>query len=268
MLKKLVIAAAAVVVGMLVVNKTGLGSLMQVWWKDATSCCARSVPPETRIKQLQLEIGKIDGDIKRNLATLAGQQVEVKGLEENVIALREDTNRLKEGVADAAKKLEGDTERVVFRGISYDKAALTRRLDREVSTLKLKKAELAQKEKLLDLNKERLEVAHQRISEMCSQRDQLRATVAQLQTRLEMLRLQQMASKVELDESQVGRCNELVSQINRMLAEQEEMGKLQTKYGFTHDAPGAEKPAKPTSEVLKAAREALSDTPAEQVVGK
>ena len=60
-------------------------------------------------------------------------------------------------------------------------------------------------------------------------------------------------------EGPVGRCNELVSQINRTLAEQEEMGKLQTKYGFTHEAPGAEKATKPTSEVLKAAREVLSD---------
>src|SRR5262245_5774571 len=115
MLKKLLIAAAAVVVGMLVVNKTGMGSLMQVWWKDATSCCVRSVPPETRIKQLQIEVSKIDADIKRNLGLLAGQQVECKGLEENVVALREEAGRLKENVAEMAKALDTDTERVDFR---------------------------------------------------------------------------------------------------------------------------------------------------------
>jgi chromosome segregation ATPase len=267
MLKKLLIAAVAVVVGMTVVHKTGFGSLMQVWWRDAKNCCERVVPPETQIKQLQVEIGKIDRDIKRNLGILASQQVDCRGLEENVVALRDETGRLKENVASMAKALDANTERVALNNTTYDKPSLTRRLDLAVSTYKVKKAELTQKEKLLGLNKERLEISHQRISEMCSQREQLKATVAQLETRLEMLRLQQMANKLDLDESQVGRCNELVARINRLLAEQEEVGNLQTKYGFTNSVPSAEKDARPTGEVLKAAREVLSENGAEQVAG-
>src|SRR5262249_54176332 len=156
-------------------------------------------------------------------------------------ALREETGRLKENVSAMAKKLDENAQRVVLNNVSYDKSSLTRRLDAAVSTYKVKKSELAQKEKLLGLNKERLEIAHQRIAEMCSQREQLKATVAQFETRLEMLKLQQMANKLDLDESQVGRCNEMVARINRLLAEQEEVSKLQTHYGFSNDVNGAEK---------------------------
>src|SRR4051794_16467405 len=266
MLKKLLIAAVAVVVGMAVVSRTSVGSLMHVWWKDAARCCERAVPPEVRIKQLQVEIDRIDQDIKKNLGRLAAQQVDCKVLEENVAGLREETGRLKDNVSAMAKAVDADVERVNFQGTSFSKPILTRRLDGAVNTLKLKKAELANKEKLLEGRKQTLEVAHQRISDMCAQREQLRVTVAQLETRVEMLKLQQQQAKVELDDSQVGRCNELVSQINRQLAQWEEESKLQQKYGFTNEPP-AEKGARPTSEVLKDAREVLGDNGGQRVAG-
>jgi len=82
MCKKLVIAAVAILVGTAVVKHTTIGSLVQVWWHDAKQAVERQVPPEVQIKQLAVEVSKIDADIKRNLSKLAQQEVEVQATDD------------------------------------------------------------------------------------------------------------------------------------------------------------------------------------------
>ena len=267
MLKKLVIAAVAVVVGTVVLRHTGAGSLVQVWWRDAKAAVERRVPPEQRIKQLGIEVEKIDSDIKRNISIVAERQVNCASLEKDVVVLRDTVTRTHDEVASLAKALDAKIELVAFHGDNLKRPAATRRLDLAVATYKARKGELDRKEQLLAERKRTLEVANQRISEMVAQRDQLAATVAELQTRVEMARLQNMEAKLEIDDSQVGRCNALVKEIEQSLDRQSEEAKLLTKYGYTNEAPSAaEKAGRSTEDVLKAAREVLDD--GQRVVNK
>jgi chromosome segregation ATPase len=260
MCKKLLIAAVALVVGLLVVRHTSLGSLIQVWWKDARAHVERQIPPEVQIKQLGVEIDKIDKDIKKNLSNLAAQEVECQMLEEKVVALRASQKQLKEDVSEMEKLLTAPrTERVSFNGVTYRTAELTRKLDSAATLYKNRKAEVAAKEQLLADKKRTLEAAHQRISAMRDQKEQLRVTVARLETRLETLRLKQMEAKVDLDDSQVGKCNELAGKIEERLRKNEVEAKLQAEYGYRAASPILDREPKTTEEVLKSARQALQD---------
>src|SRR5262245_47350872 len=71
MCKKLVILGIVLIGGLVVLRSTGLGSLAHVAWKDVREELDRAVPPEVQIKQLQVEIDKVDQDIRKNLGVLA-----------------------------------------------------------------------------------------------------------------------------------------------------------------------------------------------------
>jgi len=261
MCKKLVIAAVAILVGTAVVKHTTIGSLVQVWWHDAKQAVERQVPPEVQIKQLAVEVSKIDADIKRNLSKLAQQEVEVQATDDALASLKDTQATLKAEIAALTKGLENaDSEKVSINSKNWAVARATKQLDAKVTKYERTKSEIASKEKLLANRREALEAAHARIQEMSTQKEQLRDTVANLQTRLEVAKLNATKShtNIEFDDSQVARCNQLANDISNRLNRDEKEGELLLQYGYGKAQPKAEE-TKPVADVLKAARRIAHD---------
>jgi chromosome segregation ATPase len=260
MCKKLVLAAAAILIGTAVVKHTSIGSLVQVWWHDAKQAVERQVPLEVQIRQLAVEVGKIDADIKKNLSRLAHQEVETQKLEEDVVALKDNQAALKAEITAMTKGLESNAELVSLGTKNVRAGTLARQLDGAVARYERTKAEVKTKEKLLGSKKEALEAAHARIGEMHSQKEQLRTTIADLETRLQLARLEATRKNagIEFDDSQVARCKQLANQIRDRLSEQEAEQRLDVQYGYGNPIPKFDE-TKPTVDVLKAAKKALQD---------
>jgi hypothetical protein len=259
MCKKLLVAAVAVVVGLTVVKHTQLGSLLHVWWRDARGTLERQIPVEVQIKQLALEIDKIDRDIKKNLSNLAAQEVDAQMLEEKVNSLRAAQKQLKEDMIGMGNILDSKTERVAFQGVNYRRPQMNSKLDSATTLYTNRKSELMAKERLLADKKLTLEAAHQRIGAMRDRKEEFRMRIAQLETRNEMLRLKQMEARVDLDDSQVGRCDDLASKIEERLRRSEMEAKLLAEHGYRTPSPVLDREPKTTEEVLKAARQALQE---------
>jgi hypothetical protein len=270
MCKKLVLAAVAILVGTAVVRHTSIGSLAQVWWHDAKTFAERQVPPEVQIKQLEVEVNKIDRDIKQNLSHLAAQEVDTQRLEENVAALRDSQSKMRADIVamtEGLKGIKGTTDQVAFNGRNYRASELTRKLDHDVAKFEAKKAELRTKEKLLDLKKQALEAANDRITAMADQKEKLRVVIAKFETRQELNRLSAVRNEagIELDDSQVARCNDLANQIERRLAIAEKESELTIRYGFAAKKVDETKPAK---DVVKAAEKALEEEKSDRVASQ
>jgi chromosome segregation ATPase len=260
MCKKLFVAAIALLVGVFVVRHTSWGSLLQVKWNDIRGSVEKQIPPEVRIKQLGVEIDKIDRDIKKNLSKLAAQEVDCQLLEEKVAALRGAQGQLKADISAMEKALDTPrNERVSFHGESYRTPELARKLDSAVHVYTGRKSELKAKESLLSEKKQALEEAHRYISKMRDEKERLRIDVARLETRVETLRLKQMEARVEFDESQVGKCNELAGKIEEQLRRAEVEAKLHEDFGYRTRTQVFDREPRSAEEVLKAARKALQD---------
>jgi chromosome segregation ATPase len=258
MCKKLFLAAVAIVIGVFVVRYTQLGTLLQVWWHDARASAEKWIPPEQQIKTLNMEVEKIGTDIRQNISKLAKQEADCEKLEKDVVALRATQKQLREEIASIEKVLDARTERVVFQGAPYRPSELARRLDSATVRYTNGKGELKAKEQLLEERKKTLEEAHRCISKMRDEKERLRVEVARLETSLETLKLQQMQDRVQLDETQVGKCNELLAKIQDRLRQMEIESKLQRDFGVTNTAV-VSGDTKSTEEVLKAARKVLQD---------
>jgi len=263
MLKKILIAAVAVVAGLVVVNRS---TLIKALWHDAKCCMERQVPVEVQLKQLNVEIDAIDKDIKKNLSKLAAQEVDVKLLEDRVEAMKTRHGKLRADIGDMQNVLEGRTEKVAFRGHKYRTPELTRKLDMAVNDFNNLKEQIKSNEALLTDKKRTLEAAHSRISQMRNKKEEFRLVAARLETQVEQLKAQQMNSRVEIDDSQVTRCNELVHKIKVRLETDKKTAQLMADYGYNTPEVTADKDAKTTEEVLKSARQALQDEDSDKVV--
>jgi chromosome segregation ATPase len=258
MCRKVFWAGAVLVAALIVAKTTALGGLAQVAWSDARHGLERAVPPEVQLKQLRMEIDKVDQDIKKNLGVLAAQEVEFQALDDNVAGLRELIGRIKADIGGLSKRLEAQTEKVAC-GRDSRAAALAAKLDNAVATFENKKLELKGKEQLLAAKKQAVDAAHQRVSEMREQKEKLRVTAAKLETRLELVRLKEVRNKVEIDDSQVNRCNTLANRIEARLREKEKLADLQLQYGYRSEVPALDNEPRAAADVLKAARQALAE---------
>jgi chromosome segregation ATPase len=256
MFRKVAIAVGAVLLGLVIACYTSLPSLAHVKWNDTCAWFDRQVPIETQIKSLRLQADKVDKEIKANLNKLAKMEIEVRDLEHNVAALRQDQGKRKEDLSAKADALEKRSERMSRK----DLRSQTNEVEALVNTYEVKNAKLKSMDSLLTAKRETLEAAHQKISAMKEQRDQLFVNIQKLETRKELVDIKTQQTQIQVSDSTLIECNLLLKKIDDQISEREKVSELYRKYGYSDEpAAVAEKDAKNVSAVLKAAKEVLKD---------
>jgi len=248
MLKKLLIAAAAIVVGLVIVKKTTLGSLAQVWWKDAGTWCSRQVAPETRIKQLKLEIGKIDGDIRGAINKLVKVEIEQDRLKTDITALQARQDQRAKDMKALAVSLKtsvstGQKDENTLRSLTAQYRA--------------GKDELASREERLAVLNEQLELADEQITRLKNKKEELLALADKMDSELARLHIKELDSGVTVNATQANRAEELANQINETIQERTKRAEKYARYGLTKAAPARVKQNK--EDAIKAAEDVLGD---------
>jgi hypothetical protein len=253
MLKKILIAAVAVVAGLVVLNHS---SLVKTYWNKMCHSAKRMVPPEVRLQQLNTEIANIDKDIKKNLSKLASMEVDVNMFEDKVKEDRKEQARVRADIVDMRKALE---ENVAFRKGPISATQLTDRLEMAVTKFTGLKERIKVQEELLTNKKRTLEAAYSRISEMKNEKEKLRVLATKLETHLEMVRLKQVQNQeITFDDSAISNAREIAKDVEIQLRTAEKSMELRAQFGYADKVPD-EKPSKNREEVLKSARQALED---------
>jgi len=264
MFKKIAIAAFAIGVGVLLLSRV---SLVRVLWNDGKTWVARQVPPEVKLKEIKGEVDKIDNEIKKNLSKLAKMEVETKTLEEEVASLDNREHKLKADIRTMDKSLDGATTKVVFQGQDVRISEMTRRLEMAVTDYKNTSEHLKSKKALLADKRKTLEAAHSRISAMRNQKEELRTLVSKLETQIEVVKQQQLDRRVEVDDSQISHCRQLINELQTRLRQDAEESRLLEQYGYKQPTQPVDN-GKTPDEVRKAAREVLNEDDGAVVNGK
>jgi chromosome segregation ATPase len=239
MCKKLFLAAVAIVVGVLVVRHTQFGSLVQVWWGDLMANCKKAIKPEDKVKQLEIEVGKIDAQIKQNINRLATQENEKNKLEQTVVVLRKAQKELGEEMAAVeaaletkpASKSDPKTELVVYNNKQHSRTALADELALLTTRYTHGKEQLAFKEQLLSEKTKALEEADRGINWMQSQVLRLKTEIARAKNHLERQRTQQVQG-IPLSDSQIQRCDALLEEVKDALNVEDLTAKKMHAHGY------------------------------------
>lgn len=254
MFKKLLIAAVAVLAGTMVLGKVTKIS-PRVWFGDCCRSIRNAVPPEVQLRQLNDEIANIDNDIKKNIGRVAAMEVEVKSIENRVASQRAHLADLKRDMVAMKKSLE-DGSWKVSKG---DGSELTRKLDRTINEYTTLKENNKIQEKVLQEKKRALETAHNRLTKMVNEKENLTLLSARLAGHLEAVKMKQTGTPVEFDDSSIARCRELANEIETRLNTADAATKLLAQYGYGKSDSVLDNEGKSRDEVLKAVKKALQD---------
>jgi multidrug efflux pump subunit AcrA (membrane-fusion protein) len=203
MFKKLGLTALVLVVGIVLLGHTKVGRYLWSWVPVAadnvSSAFKAQITPEMELKRIKGEIGRLDGDIKRNFSKVAQAEVE--------------TDAFADEVKTAKANLDG---RVKYLA-KLDKEANDALFSREWDTYKIAEATLASKEKLLKQKQELVRLAKAKLDAMIAERDQLTTRVADLETKLEELRLAQTQCPVQVDDSRLGEIKTSLNEVDKQV---------------------------------------------------
>jgi chromosome segregation ATPase len=259
MLKKLLIAAVAVIAGLVVLTKVTKIS-PTVWFGDCCRSARHWVPPEKQLQQLKADINNIDRDINANLTRLAHMKVEVTMFGEDLEAKRTRQSQLRAEIGDMQKSLGERNEKVVFHNRKVAADDLTRRLDMAVTEYTCLKEQIKTHDQVLKARQRTLEVAKNRITEMKNEKEKLRLLAAKLENHLEMVKMKQMENQViGFDENAVTQARQTAKDIETRLRVAEEDMKIKAEFGYGDKSVLEKDEAKSKVEVLRAAKAALQD---------
>jgi chromosome segregation ATPase len=270
MIRKLVVAAVVVIIGVVLLRKTWVGHQVETWWHDTREAMESRIPPEKRIKELRREIGKIDGEVKKAVNGLIKMEVSRNELRDDVAKLEETKTRRMSEVEAMKTALEAGNNQVVYQKHTYRPAAFQDKLDHAVAALKTTKQTLRVRQQALQNKEESLATLDRRINRMKEKKLELAALADRLDTKLEELRLKQLENNVAIDDSKVSECEALYAKIKRGLEEEELKAEKYAHYGLTTPVTAPEKERKPVAESIKEAQKALEedDAKAPAVVDK
>lgn len=261
MVKKLCIAVGAVIVGLVVIGvsprlkskATDVVNKIRNWNED--------VSPESQLKQLHVEMKEIDKDIGLHVHKLAVMKEDVDSTKTELAALKKSVESQREEIAAMTKALDSTNETVSYNGSTYSQSNLVKKLDRAVTAFDRQKTELKARQNVLDRKTETLVVSTQRVKAMQQQKEDLKVAVAELEARLESVKSRQVDQAVEVDDSQVNKCNVLLEKARKTIAIKEYDLELRNDFGLNTKATTEdvlETTTKSKADVVEAAKKAAS----------
>jgi chromosome segregation ATPase len=262
MLKKLVIVAAAVVVGLGIIRFTKVGrecgGLAELWWSKSGDWAKNSISPETRIEQLEMEIGKINRDIRAAINKRADLKADYVMLKDEVDALKAKQEQRKKDLLVLADLLEQGSPQVVFQGYSYVAKTAQQKLDGLKTAFETGEQSLKAKSNLLAAREERLVLAERQILKIQQKQTELTQLVDQMKTQLANIRMKQMENNTaDFDESQVSKCVSLQQDLKRMLLKEEALAEEKARFlGTPVTVPARDESS--IADSIKAARAAVA----------
>jgi chromosome segregation ATPase len=212
MLKKLVIVAAIGFVAVAAVKSTKIGSYIRSEMNALREEAEANIPPEKEIGRLRNEIKLLDKDLMTVVNQLAKERVEVAQLKEKADNLRAKQSQDKELLntrAEAIKKAtEKTTEQVVFGDRKLSIASAKGELESGVRTYTINQKSLDSMDTTVATREKVKESLEKQLETLKNQKTDLAAAVDGLEAELTNLKLQQMESKYQTDDSRLAKIKE------------------------------------------------------------
>jgi len=199
--KKVLIAAIAVVVALVVINSTRLGSHIRLWRQQACGYIQKQIPPEQEIARLKMEVENLAKEDESHFHKVATQIVEVENMKKEVVNLQKQRDEQEARILRMRAASKGEDRFIVYADQKFSRDEFTQRLRDEArsfqtieSTVKAKEDQLASKEESLKANREKL-------MELKLKREQHKAELERLQVALEQERQAQAAQENTIDDA-------------------------------------------------------------------
>ncbi|HEX5442558.1 MAG TPA: hypothetical protein VFW87_01960 [Pirellulales bacterium] len=184
------------------------------WMKDSVKS---QVPVEFEIERARRMVKDLVPDIRKNMHVIAQEEVEIERLDKQIAKTEETMGREKTEIM----KLKGDLSTVQpvyhYAGRKYTVAQVKVDLANRFERYKTHDALLVNLRDMHTARRASLDAARQKLEGMMVAKRQLEVDVEQLEANLKMVQVAQTLSEHNIDDSQLGRVKELISDIRTRL---------------------------------------------------
>jgi len=221
--KKVLIAAIAVVVALVVVNFTRLGSHIRLWKHQLGVAIQAQIPPEQEIARLEMELKELEKTDAQHYHKVAVQRVETKDFEKQVDAFRTKVGTAEKRIVAMEASLKAEGALVTYEGGQFSRDVLTSEARSAARSFQTDEARLKAMEQTLLAKKQSLQMNEDKLNKLKLTRDQMASELAQLRAALESERQAAAAEKDTLDDASYtqtrGALDEIRKKINVMKEE-------------------------------------------------
>ena len=186
-------------------------------WTQVRQSVKGSVPVEFQLQRARDLVGEIVPEMHANIRLIAGQEVEIGKLRDDIAAGERSTSDERVRLAKLRDSLTADTALVSAGGARYSHEEVKEDLSRRFESLKEADMILAGKKRLLENRQKSLEAATAALMKVRSQKAQLEAQVATLEGQHQLLKASATGTALEIDNGKLAQSQRLIGEIKGQL---------------------------------------------------
>jgi uncharacterized coiled-coil protein SlyX len=202
--------------------KTSLG-----WVRQSVR---ESVPVEFELSRARQMIKDLDPEIHRNMHLIAKEEVEVKHLKDQLADAEVQIVKNRSDIERLTSDLKRGDSTFVYCGKNYTSKQVETDLARRFEQYKVKEATLTKLNQIVAARELGLEAGREKLKAMHAAKGQLEVDVANMEARLEMVKVAQSTSEFNFDDSQLARTKDLVRDIGARIDVAEKLVNAETTY--------------------------------------
>jgi hypothetical protein len=189
-----------------------------------------SVPVDFELSRARQMIKDLDPEIHRNMHLIAKEEVEVKNLRDQLASAETQLTKNRSDIERLTGDLKRGESHFVYSGKSYSARQVETDLSRRFDQYKVKEATLGKLTQVLAARERGLDAGREKLKAMQAAKNQLVVDIANLEARLEMVKVAQATSEFNFDDSRLSRTKELVRDIGARIDVAEKLVNTETTY--------------------------------------
>jgi chromosome segregation ATPase len=213
MCKKFLIAGVAVIVGLLVVKKTEVGSHLRAWWKDGRNFVKNSISIDKEIERVRGDIGRLDHVYKTQFHPVAAEAVAVENLKQEIAKIEKRLEEQQSDIEIMKNDLKSGTAFITYGDVKYTREKVQADLARRFEAYKTCETGLKAKRELLEAKEEKLAQAMKKLEEMKNARTEMEAELARLEAEYEGVKTARARSNFQIDDSELSRIKSAMAEL-------------------------------------------------------
>ncbi|WP_254513311.1 hypothetical protein [Anatilimnocola floriformis] len=188
-----------------------------------------SVPVAFELQRARDMIKGLAPEIRSNISLVAKEEVEVHKLREQLVTSEKNLAKSKGEIDRLSSDLKRG-ESFVYCGKSYTARQVESDLTQRFETYKVKAATIEKLNQIISARERGLSAGREKLKAMQAAKTQLEVDVANLEARMEMVRVAQTTSEFNFDDSKLSRTKELVKNIGTKIDVAEKLVNADTTY--------------------------------------
>lgn len=189
-----------------------------------------TIPVEFEISRAKRMIKDLEPEIHKNMHIIAKEEVELANIRRQVTEMDATLAKSKGEIMRLKSDLERGDSNFVYAGKQYTGKQVETDLAQRFDRHKTKEQTVERLRQIMSAREKGLVAANEKLKEMQSARQQLDVEVANLETRLEFVKVAQTSSQVNFDNSRLSRTKELLSEIKTRIDVAEKLVNAETTY--------------------------------------